>query len=324
MAEIAVIIVNYNAAALTIDAVESVLTREHGGRSVEVHVLDNASPNGDGALLRNAAAQRRWGARVRLHLEAKNHGFAQANNLVLSELLSRSIPPAMVFLLNPDAVLKSEAIDTLAKHLEDHPETAIAGARVENPGECPATSAFRFPSLVSAFSEALAFGPIARLLSRWQVPLAPKHPTAQVDWVAGCAAMLRVDALREIGLFDSDFFLYFEEVELCRRARTAGWQIWHVAEAEVIHIEGTATGIKQNSRHRRPPYWYRSWAHYFRKTHGRFYALATAAAWMLGALLNLGISKLRRRRPAAPERLFADFWAAAGRPLLGLEARSYE
>jgi GT2 family glycosyltransferase len=324
MAEIAVIIVNYRSATLAVEAVESVLARRHGGRSVEIHLVDNASPDGDGTRLRVAAIARDWGDRVTLHLEDYNHGFGRANNLVLARLAGRATPPDKIFFLNPDAALKTEAIARLADHLDRHPEAGLAGARVETPEGGPATSAFRFPSLVSAFSEALSFGPVARMLARWQVPLDPVHPTAQVDWVAGCAMMARREALLEIGGFDPEFFLYYEEVDLCRRATQAGWQCWHVAEAEVIHVEGASTGVSHGSRRRLPAYWYRSWCHYFRKTHGRAYALATAAAWMLGAALNHGLVRLRGQRPAAPHGLFSDFWAAAGRPLLGMEARSHD
>lgn len=324
MAEIAVIIVNYRAAALAVEAVESVLGRHHGGRSVEVHLVDNASPGGEAAYLRETAAAHGWGDRVTLHLEDINHGFGRANNLVLTRLAEQATPPDKILFLNPDAVLKSEAIAALADHLDRHSRAAFAGARIEAPDGAPATSAFRFPSLVSAFSDALSFGPVTRLLARWQVPLAPVHPTAPVDWVAGCAMMARFEALREIGGFDPDFFLYYEEVDLCRRASRAGWQCWHVAEAEVIHVEGASTGVSHGARRRLPDYWYHSWSHYFCKTHGRAYALATALAWMLGAVLNHALVRLRGRRPAAPLRLFSDFWAAAGRPLLGMEARSHD
>lgn len=116
-AEIAVIVVNYGTAALAAGAVESVLGRDHGGRTVEVHLLDNASPGNDAETLAATAESRGWGPRVTLHFEAVNHGFGRGNNLVLTRLASRPNPPDKVFLLNPDARLENEALAVLAETL---------------------------------------------------------------------------------------------------------------------------------------------------------------------------------------------------------------
>ncbi len=320
MSEIAVIIVNYASAALAIEAVESVLARDHGGRTVEVHVVENASPGDDAAMLLAAARERGWAGRCTIHAETVNHGFGRGNNLVIDRLARRATPPQKIFLLNPDARLKNDTIAVLSAFLDAHPRAAAAGARIEKPCGAHVTAAFRFPGVISEFSGALAFGPFARLFARWQVALPPEIASRPVDWVAGAAVMLRLEALADVGPFDPDFFLYFEEVELMHRLNRAGWTCWHVSEAEVVHIEGASTGVRSTevSPRRRPAYWYRSWCHYFRKTHGRAGALAAGAAWMLGALLNHGLARLRGRLPAAAPHVFEDFWAFAGRSLIGL------
>lgn len=326
MTEISVIIVNYDTARLAIEAIESIFAQNHKGHVVGVHLVDNASPEGDSAKLQAAVAKRQWGAKVTLYLEGKNHGFGRANNIVLEALARRPNPPDKVFLLNPDARLKNNAIAVLADFLDAHPRAGLAGARIEKPGGIPVTSAFRFPGLISEFSAALAFGPVARLCRRWQVPLAPDLATSPVEWVAGAAAMARFKVLAEVDFFDPAYFLYYEEVDLMRQTARRGWETWHVAEAEVVHMEGAATGVKsgESRRKRQPAYWYHSWQHYFRKNHGRMFALLAAGAWMLGALLNHAIAGLRGKSPAVPLHLFRDFWAMAGRPLLGLGARPYD
>jgi N-acetylglucosaminyl-diphospho-decaprenol L-rhamnosyltransferase len=170
----------------------------------------------------------------------------------------------------------------------------------------------------------VAFGPISRLFARWQVPLSPETPTSQVDWVSGAAVMLRMSVLQDVGVFDPEFFLYYEEVDLMHQLARSGWQTWHVAEALVLHSEGAATGVKsgQPERRRLPAYWYHSWQYYMRKNHGRTLALIACLAWGSGAILNHGIALLRNRAPAAPPRLLSDLWAFAIRPLLGLKAGS--
>ena len=321
MAEIAVIVVNYNAGELALAAVESVLAHTHPGHDVHVHLVDNASPNGDGAMLAEAAETRGWGARVTLHLERVNHGFGRGNNLVLEELARRAAPPDYVFLLNPDAQLEGETLATLADFLAAHPKAAVAGARIRQPDSPkPVTAAFRFPSAVSTLSAAINFGPVARALARYEVALPADIPTQRVDWVAGAAVLARFDVWRELGFFDPEYFLYFEEVDLMLRTARAGWECWHVAEAQVVHVEGASTEVRSlvPERTRRPAYWYHSWQHYFRKNHGRGYALASAAAWTGGAAINHALVRVRGGRAMAPKRFFGDFWAVGCRPLLGL------
>jgi N-acetylglucosaminyl-diphospho-decaprenol L-rhamnosyltransferase len=326
LSRICVIIVNYNAAELSIIAAQSVLSRSHGGHPVEVHLVDNASPDGGARTIERAAQEHGWGDRVTLYMEDTNHGFGRGNNLVLEALAIRADPPDFVFLLNPDAQLENEAIAVLANFLDTHPKAAVAGARISKPGNVPVTAAFRFPSVPSEFSAALNFGPVTRMLASRQVPLAPDLETTPVDWVAGAAVMARFDVLRKVGNFDPGFFLYYEEVELMHQIARAGWQTWYVAEAHVLHAEGASTQVKsgETKRRRKPAYWYASWQYYFLKTHGRTYAIAAGLSWITGAALNHVIARLRGKQPAAPLRFFGDFTAVAIRPLIGLKAVPYE
>ena len=324
--DISVIIVNYGTFDLALEAAASVL--EHSDRVRDIHLVDNASPGASpGAEARHLAAaiaERHWQGRVILHAETTNHGFGRGNNLVIAALAKAETPPDKVFLLNPDARLGNDAVRILAEFLDAHPQAGAAGARIEKPGPCGSlqtvTAAFRFPSLAGTFASAVAFGPIARLFARWQVPLSPDLPTARVDWVAGAAVMLRMSALHKAGFFDPEYFLYYEEVDLMRQLARKGWQTWHVAEALVFHAEGAATGVKsgESGRRRLPAYWYHSWQYYMRKNHGRAVALLACLAWGFGAVFNMGLSWLRGREPAAPLHFLPDLWAHALRPLLGL------
>lgn len=321
--EIAVVTVNYCTADLTAAAVDSVLARDHGGRHVEIHLVDNASPGDDARRLVELHDTRGWGERVQLHLEGENHGFGRGNNIVLDALAQRSRPPDAIFFLNPDARLENETIEILAKALESDPSAGFAGARIEKPGQGPVTAAFRFPGPGAEFLRALSFGPASRAGRRWLVPLSPDHPEGVVDWVAGAAVLARFETLRAIGFFDPVYFLYYEEVDLMRRAARAGWRTLYVPQAEASHAEGAATGVRSHAddRPRRPDYWYRSWRLYYSRNHGRGGALLAGTAWMAGAALNHLLAILPGRQPSAPRRFFGDFWAVAVRPLLGLPER---
>jgi GT2 family glycosyltransferase len=317
VADIAVIVVNYGTADLTIDAVESVRARRHGGREVEIHVVDNASPGGDAARLSDAHRSRGWGDGVVLHLETVNHGFGRGNNVVLTALAARAEPPAAVFLLNPDARLENEALDILAGFLETHPKAGAAGCAIFHPDGGAATAAFRFPSLWSELERAANFGPVTRLLKRYRTALPPNLPTQPVDWVAGAAVMLRWRALEDAGFFDPAYFLYFEEVDLMRALKRTGWETWYVPEARAVHEEGAATGVgTQMARKRRPAYVYDSWRHYYRKNHGTPFAVAGAVLLLAGGTLHLTAARLRGREPWTPLNYLGDIGRHLLRPLL--------
>lgn len=315
---IAVIVVNYGTADLAIAAVESVLARAHDGHPVEVHLLDNASPCGDAARFAAAHAAGGWGGRVTLWPERENHGFGRGNNVVLRALAQRAEPPDYVFLLNPDAELQNEALAILAARLDGEAGAAAAGAGIALPSGQPVTAAFRFPSPCSEFVQAVNFGPFARIWADRLVPLPADHPDGPVDWVTGAAVMMRLSVIRELGGFDPDFFLYYEEVELMHRIRRAGHEILYVPEARVRHAEGAATDVKsgQPDRKARPAYWYDSWRLYYLKTAGRPGAIMAGFGWMGGAALNVPLALMRGRRLHAPLNFFGDFSRRVMWPLL--------
>lgn len=315
---VAVIVVNYGTADLAIQSVDSVLERVHGGRAVEVHLVDNASPGEDAEQFR--AKSEAWSDRVTLWLEETNHGFGRANNLVMHALAARETPPDYVFLLNPDAWLDNEAIDILAGYLDAHPKVGAVGASVANPDSGPAVACFRFPGLAHETANAMKFGPYSKLMKNHLAPFPPDRPTGPVDWVTGAAVMFRLSAVRDVGFFDPVFFLYFEEVDLMYRLTQAGWGMHYVQDAKVMHDEGSSTQVQSRAtdRRRRPPYVYRSWRHYYSKTHGRGQALWAALCIYAAGAIGIPLAKLRGRTIALPLNFFRDHWRYTIAPLAGI------
>ncbi|WP_420862184.1 glycosyltransferase family 2 protein [Algirhabdus cladophorae] len=315
-AEVSVIIINYGTADLTIKAVNSVLERDHGGRHVDVHLVDNASPGDDAHQLAEAAKSPLWTKHVTTYLETTNHGFGRGNNLVIERLAAQTAPPQKIMLLNPDATLDNDAIDVLAKAMDENPQIGFAGAAIAKPDTGPVTAAFRFPSITSELIRTLGLNVIAKQFEHTAVALPPNLGTQQVDWVSGAAVMMRMEAIQSVGFFDPAYFLYYEEVDLMRRAGQNGWQSWHIAEAKVLHAEGAATGVGQSERKRRPDYWYQSWAHYFFKSYGPARA-ALLSVSMLGAAGLQSLKSILSGRPSKlPKSFGSDFTRTAVRPLL--------
>lgn len=317
-ADVAAVIINYGTADLALQAVDSVLTRDHCGLRVEVHLVDNASPGDDAAWLACALEAPSRAGRVTFYPEMTNHGFGRGNNMVLQALADRLRPPHFVFLLNPDARLKTNTIAELATFLDDHPQAAAVGAGIDLPDGTARTAAFRFPSAISEFAGRLSFGPISRLFDRWSVALPPEGSSRPVDWVAGAAVMFRYDALASEGGFDPAFFLYYEEVELMHRLHRRGWHIWYQPASRVEHVEGAATGVASKARRQSPlpEYWFDSWRLYFLKTKGRFRAILIALAALIGTGLHALLCYLRGRAPSYPPGFPRDFLRGCLVPLI--------
>lgn len=305
---VAVAIVSYRSAGLAIESLRSVQAeRAAAGLAIRAVVVDNAS--GDFPLISRAVAENGWDSWVTTVLAPRNGGFAYGNNLAVRRALEAGAVD-YVYLLNPDTQVRPGAIGTLVRFLESEPRIGIAGSSFENADGSEWPIAFRFPSLVSEFSQALGLGPVMRLLDRWSVAreMSPAAPQ-QVDWICGASMMIRASVFDALGGLDESYFLYFEETDFCLRARRAGFATWYVPQSRVMHVGGQSTGVtERNTAPRRlPAYWFESRRRYFAKAFGVWHAMAidlvVLAAYPLGGLKRL---LLRQRREAVPH-YYRDF-----------------
>ena len=297
--DVAVIIVNYKSAPLTVACLRS-LQIEHSNPALRIRavVVDNAS--GDLGEISRAVADNRWSSWVTLVEAPKNGGFAYGNNLGI-ERASGAGTPSYVFLLNPDTEVRAGAIAALVQFLEAHPEAGIAGPSFENGEGGEWKIAFRFPSLLGELEQGLELSLATQLLSRWTVVRHMGDRCEAVDWISGSSMMIRPEVLAAVGGLDENFFLFFEETDLCRRARRAGFTTWYVPQSRVMHIGGATTSVSSRTRTRYPPYWYESRRRYFAVTFGLAHAmlidLVAVSAHVLGAAKRLLQGRLHGGRP---------------------------
>ena len=305
---VAVIIVSYRSAGLAIESLRSLQAeRAAAGLAIRAVVIDNAS--GDFPQISRAVEENGWGSWVTTVLAAHNGGFAYGNNLGVRHAL-QSGPVDYLYLLNPDTQVRPGAIATLVRFLESQPRIGIAGSSFENADGSEWPIAFRFPSLLSELSQALAFGPLIRLLDQWAVA---KHMSQgmpqQVDWICGASMMIRTAVFEAIGGLDEGYFLYFEETDFCLRAQRAGFQTWYVPESRVMHVGGQSTGVTERNTapKRLPGYWFDSRRRYFTKAFGIAHAaaidLVVLVTYPLGWLKRLA---LRQRHESVPH-YYRDF-----------------
>ena len=281
---ILVVIVNYGTARLVADCLRSLVEQRSRPIVLRVVIVNNASDDDSVQYLGALINEHRWDSWVSLLQLDRNHGFSYGNNAAIRPALEQARPPDYVMLLNPDTVTRRGAITSLIEFMHEHPKAGIAGSRLEDPDTTPQISAFRFHSVPSEFQGSLNLGIVTRLMRRWVVAPPVRNESHTCDWVAGAAMMVRREVFEAIGLFDDGYFLYFDEVDFCLRARRAGWSCWYAPASRVIHLVGQATHISDSrlKTGRRPPYWFTSRRRYFLKHFGRCRALGADLAHVTG------------------------------------------
>ena len=300
--DVAVIIVTFRSALVTIDCLRSVdAERSTAGIKIRAVVVDNAS--GDLPIIAEAVAANDWSAWVTCVLAPVNGGFAYGNNLGIRKAYAGGAP-AYVHLLNPDAQARPGAIGSLVQFLEEQPDVGIAGGSFENLDGSDWPFAFRFPSILSELESRLEVGLVTRLLRPWVVPVTmPSTSPQRIDWVSGASLMIRPAVLAAIGGLDENYFLYFEETDFCFRAKRAGFSTWYVPKSRVMHISGHSTKVdERNATPRRMPhYWFESRRRFFAVTYGvRRAMMIDVVAMSAHALGFLKRILLFRTRSATP------------------------
>ncbi len=266
MQRLAVIIVSYNTRDLLRDCLRSVEVA--AGRSkwleLEVIVVDNASVDGSAAMVAAEFPQ------VDLVASTENLGFTGGNNLAMARLgfltwgdgewesgeptnLTSPHLPNFLLLLNPDTTLDPAALDQLATFLRDHPTVGACGAHLTYGDGSFQHGAFRFPSLAQLVFDLWPLAEIKGLRrlherlrdSRWN----GRYPQRlwqgdvpfPVDFVLGAAMMVRAETVRQVGGLDDGYFMYCEEMDWALTMRRAGWEIYAVPTARVVHYEGQSS-----------------------------------------------------------------------------------
>ena len=246
--DLSIVVVSYNVRELLAQCLESVvssqltvarqalsLTTDDWRLTTEIFVVDNASRDGSAAMVRERFPS------VRLIENANNRGFAAANNQAFAETRGR-----YVLMLNPDTVARGGALETLVKFMDAHASrrAGVCGGKLLYSDGTLQHSAFAFPTLAQIF---LDFFPLhwrltdSRLNGRYPRARYARGEPFLIDHPLGADLMVRRDAAQQIGWLDDQFFIYCEEIDWCIRIKRAGWQIWCVPQAEIVHHEAQST-----------------------------------------------------------------------------------
>jgi N-acetylglucosaminyl-diphospho-decaprenol L-rhamnosyltransferase len=241
--DLAIIIVSWNVRQLLRSCLTSVYqslyasSLERRPLSAEVWVVDNNSADGTREMVRERFPQ------ARLIANGENRGFAGGNNQALERALKER--PRFALLLNPDTAVRGRALETLVRFMEGTTQAGMSGARLVFGDGSFQHSAFRFPGLAQILLDLFPLpGPLhdTRLNGRYPRGwYAPGAPPFRVDHPLGAAMLIRREAIEDVGLMDTGFYLYCEEIDWAMRMWASGWEVYCVPGAEIVHYGGQST-----------------------------------------------------------------------------------
>lgn len=295
MIDLSIVIVNWNVRDL-LDRCLASLRSDHC--ALEIIVVDNASRDDSVALVRAKYPH------VTLIANTENCGFTGGNNQGIEAAHGR-----FIMVLNPDTEVIGDALERMVAYLDRQLQIGALGPLLLNSDRSIQSSQRRFPTMATAVFESTWLQGIApkHLLAHYYMDDVPPTTIHEVDWLTGACTIFRREALDQVGLYDTqNFFMYSEELDLCRRVKEAGWQIVFFPEAQVIHYVGKSSEQAVAVRH---IYFQTSKVHYFRKWHGVWRAnllrlcLLSQYVWQFGLEGVKGLlgsrRELRQQRMAA-------------------------
>jgi GT2 family glycosyltransferase len=208
---VSAVIVNYNSGENLLRCVNGIY-----GNVFEIIIVDNASSDGSTEKVLSSYPD------VKIIKNPVNEGFSKGANTGI-----RNSRCDYVLIMNPDVFIEKEGIDLLLKCLEEEPSLGVLAPKLVSPEGKTELSYGSDPSILNEF--------IQKFKSKIGIG---RNRNGNVHWVSGACFMARKRALMEIGLFDENFFLYFEDADLCKRMRENGWNIKYLPSACAVHVRG--------------------------------------------------------------------------------------
>ncbi len=270
--------------------------RSHSGQ--HVIVVDNASADGSAAMVRAEFPA------VELIANTDNRGFAAACNQGIA-----ASKEDFIFILNPDTLITTAALQTLLDVMQAEPRTGACGPRIVNPDGSLQPSCRRFPTLPRLLLDEFGLGklfPHSKLFGGYRMTWWAHDQLREVDQLMGAALLLRRAALEQVGTFDERFFMYYEEVDLCLRLRDAGWKVLFVPAAEVMHHGGQSARqvLAEATLYR-----YRSLCAFYRKHYPAWHLAILKAAIGAAAMMRLALYTFQPAKRAAFGLVLRNLWS---------------
>ena len=233
MVDVSIIIVNYNVKEFLLNLLDSL---EKASKSVttEIIIVDNNST--DGSI---EAINKKYPA-VKTIRNKENVGFGSANNQALE--ISKG---KYLLMINPDTLVKENTLTAMIKFMDKNPQVGIAGCKVLNPdGSLQLACRRSFPTPWVSLTKVTGLSklfPKSKLFAKYNLTYLDENQTNEVDAVSGSFMFMRRETYNKVGGFDTDFFMYGEDLDLCYRVQKNGYKVFYVKDTEIIHYKGEST-----------------------------------------------------------------------------------
>lgn len=285
--DLTISIVNYNTKDLVGECLNSIY-KIKGKIEFEVIVIDNASSDGSAELIEKKFPE------AKLIKNRQNLGFAKANNQAIKQSKGRYI-----LLCNPDVVIRSNSLDKMIEFMETHQRVGALGCKILNPDQTVQTSNNNFPNLFTAFLHIFQLKKMVpnprtreKIGRRWKmlpgVTLREyfrvywdSDRIREVEWATAACLLVRRETVKEVGLLDENFFMYYEDTDWCYRMQEKGWKIFYFPLFEVFHYVEKSSGEFNSKRFIEK---YKSMHYYFWKHRGK------KALFLLRVIICSGLS----------------------------------
>ncbi len=286
--DVSIIIVSWNVADLLAACLDSILNSDiqigsvgDGKYVAEIIVIDSASQDDTIAMLKAHYPQ------VTLLAQNENVGFTRGNNIGFEAAQGRYL-----FMLNPDTELLDNALPQMLDYLEAHPDVGIIGPHTLNSDGSTQSTRRRFPTVKLGFFESTWLQGIApkKMLSQFYVEDIEDDAIAEVDWVQGSALLARREVYEQIGGLDTNYVMFFEELDWCKRAKNAGWRVVYYGKAQIIHHGGQSTAQVPAHKH---IHFQQSKLRYYKKHHGALIAGILRLFLLKSYVLQLGLEAFK-------------------------------
>ena len=256
LVDLSIIIVNWNVRDLLDACSPASPASDLDPADYEIVVIDSASADGSVDMLRA-----KHPSAISLP-QAENIGFTRGNNIGLAQAKGK-----FLLLLNPDTEVSPNAITLMLDHLNAHPEVGIIGPHTLNSDGSHQSTRRRFPNLTTGIFEStwLASWAPGMLERDYRLLDTPDDDIIEVDWVQGSALLLRRAVYLDIGGLDEGYTMYYEELDYCRRAKSAGWRVLYHGGAKIVHHSGKSS---EQASAAKQIHFQTSKLRYFRKHHG--------------------------------------------------------
>lgn len=227
--KLSILLISYNTKKLTLNALYSIdKSLKNAPFKYEILVLDNNSTDGSKAALSFLKIKG-----LKLFLQQSNIGFGKANNFLANKAQGQYL-----LLLNSDTLVLEEGISKLLEFVESHPQYNFAGAKLLNQDKSPQ------PSCGPLYNPLVVFVALFLRGDYFSLTRYSPNQTKQVGWVSGACIMCSKSDYLKLQGFDSEIFMYMEEIDLFKRAKDAGLTVVFYPKAQFIHYGFASSGGK--------------------------------------------------------------------------------